>query len=582
MPSESVKYSIMGDSASALAAQRKVIEAQDKTIDKLKQTGRESKSAGKDGAGAMKQFKGAALEVVSALGMGVGVGAMLSKGLGLIKEYAAGLRELGATAERVGQEAVALGMMQRGGEARSRVIQAAVLGAQYGIPRGPALSAIQALQAQTGGWKEGTAAAEEAFKLAALAGVPMEAAQTAVSAGVGAGLTPAKAATLPYAAGEVSALSPAELARISPAIPFYGAVKGGPGEAYGFAAALSKTFKEDLTTYTRAAATALTAPPTKGKWGRYAAGLTGSAEGDLLAMLGALEERGITNTKALGQVGLIEKREAAAIAELLRDLDETRRVVEEVRRKAAEPGLIERRRAGAEVGFPELQRQRAIAERRARGQAVLDMPVTPEARALMDKAATILTERQIRAEAMARAGYGWLIEDKAGMEAGVTKEYLAQWGDNLRLLKYYALGKMPGGGRHAPYTFRQAYREIEAEERRKVRGSERRNLERHMPALPMGAPTFDPTAPITEPLMPARPGAVEVPGVVGALGAPAQQAGGEARSAAMPATQAIRGIDERAEQRHSELVHEVRRVADGLERMESASGTAPMPEVPAR
>lgn len=304
--------------------------------------------------------------------------------------------------------------------------------------------------------------------------------------------------------------------------------------------------------------------------------LPGYEEGDFLQMLEALEERGLTTTKALGTVGLNEKRQSAGLAEVMRDLGETERILDAVRTTAAEPMLIERRRAGAEVGFPEMTRQREIAERRARGKAVLGMPVTPEARAEMGKAMGEMTERQIRAEAMARAGYGAWIADREQMEAGWMDELKAQIGDNWRLVKHYGLGKMPPGGRHAPYTFRQAFREIEAEEARS-RNARMQPTIQPLPPLPLGAAPMGP-----EPAMPAGPAAVEVPGVMGALRAPAQQAAAEARAAGVPATEAIREVDERAEQRHEESVGVLKDIRDGLNRLETSQRIDTAPEKPER
>jgi len=70
-------------------------------------------------------------------------------------------------------------------------------------------------------------------------------------------------------------------------------------------------------------------------------------------------------------------------------------------------------------------------------------------------------------------------------------------------------------------------------------------------------------------LGPARPGAGEVPGVAGAAGAPAMDVIGQ-------------GGDQRAEQRHAELVGAVNKVADAVTTNLAGARTDPMPERPER
>jgi len=407
-----VHFEITAGEAKAVQAWLAVERAEKRVEAGARQAGQAQKKGANDAARSLQVVKSTALGVLSALGMTAGIAGAVSTIVRLVGQWREGMAALSREIRTAANESVALAMMQEGGKARERVVEAGELGAQYGVRRAESYNIVQALQAQTGSWETGKTAAREVFKLVGWHKLPAEEALTAVSGGVGLRMKPALAARLPYAAGEVSAKGAAELVNVAPAMGFYRDVKGGAAEAYGIAARLSETTKaEKLEVYTRAVAIALTTR--KGKWGKFVGGLRGAEENDIYAMLQDLAGRGITTPQQLEAVGLGEIRQKKALSDLLADPTKTMATAAAVRKLAGVEGLLGIKRTTAEGGYPELAHARVVEKMEAVYAAEAGLPTTRAGKA----AATTARRREIieraRATAMQRHGLGWLVgEDK--------------------------------------------------------------------------------------------------------------------------------------------------------------------------
>ncbi len=439
MAGESVKFTITGDSSKAVAEQKKVIAQQEATIKKLQETGRQSKRTGAEAQSAFSGMAAGLKGVATALVGPMSIVAGATAAVALFKEMRENTRALGREIAATAGEMTALAMMQKGGTARARVLEAQALGAQYGIRRGPALATVQAFQSQLGGWEQGKAGAREVFKLSALAGVPIDRAQMAVASGVGAGMTPSEAARWVYAAGEASALDAAKLAGLGPALPFFKGAKGGAGMGYAFAAALSGVFQDQFVPYTRGAGKALGAVPEQGAWGKYISQVPGHAGGDFMGMLRALKGRGITTTQDLAKVGLIEVRQAGALAAMLGNMEATEAAVGLTQTLAGQPGLITGRRAGAEAGFPELAFGRESAILDAALAAERATPSTTGGKALAAAGMRDVKLRKARALTMQLYGAGQFL----GPEQ--TEASWADWWLQAGLFGRHVMFGKPGG-----------------------------------------------------------------------------------------------------------------------------------------
>ncbi len=445
---DAVDFRIGGDATQAIAELKKIVRTQEDLVRVMREGGKQGRKAGQDTALGFGKARTAVMAVAGGmLGTG-GVIQALGAGKRLINEWLAGLDQLAPKMKTAAQEALALAMLAEKGKARETVQLATAMGARFGVTdRAGALDVYQSALAQFDAL--GEEYAREALKLAGWAGVPIEAAKGAVSTAGGFGIRPAVAGRLPYAAGEVSAQSPAELAKISPALSAYTTALGGPGVAYGFAAALSPVFKEQLTTYTRALGLALSAPANKGAWGAFVSKQPGYASGDYLKILEGLKEQGLTTPKALGEVGLLEVRQAGALSAVLANLPATKRAVSETARLAATPGLIAQRRAGAEIGFPELQHQRKMALMEALAQAELVQPAFPAAIGTGRKAMEREAIQRERGLAMIRAGYAPMVGED--LRVGRPKwAYMWLW-DQLRANP----NPWPGEQRYQPVLRRE-------------------------------------------------------------------------------------------------------------------------------
>ncbi|MFO8007275.1 MAG: hypothetical protein R6V05_06010, partial [Candidatus Brocadiia bacterium] len=240
------------------------------------------------------------------------------------------------------------------------------------------------------------------------------------------------AARLPYAAGEMSSLSAAELAEVGVAMPVYRRTAGGPGRAYGVAAALSNVFKRPKMLRTATKNLAMALFETGGKWGEYMKGLPGYEEGDIATMLQAMAAQGVggkagfpeefkdwaelgdVDSAELMQRGLGSKRARLALAAFLSDIEGNVGTMRAVEQMAARPGLITRKRAGAEEGFPELRFTRELDALEAQYAASRGISPTEAGQRTALKAMHLKKGRLAHGIALAEAGYGWALPSEGG------------------------------------------------------------------------------------------------------------------------------------------------------------------------
>ncbi len=334
----------------------------------------------------------------------IGLRSTVSGILDLSEKWEQSMRRVGKEAQVTARELAALAMQQEPGTGRQRAAEAMAAGARFGVERAQAVDIAATMQAQRAGdWQTGIAAAVEVFKLSGWAAVPPEKAKGAVVMGLGAGLPAGLAARLPYAAGEVSALTPAELADVAPAMAFYQGLKGGAAGAYEVGAILSRTVPAgELETYTRAFGRAMTTR--EGTWGKFVGGLPGAAEGDFYKMLSEMRKEKIGTTQQLERLGLGEVRQQKALMDMLTAGPEAEEMGQRVRELAALPDLLERKRGGAERGFPELAFERVAREAQERFRGEKGLPTTPEAKAFLTAAQGLELRERARAEAAVKVG----------------------------------------------------------------------------------------------------------------------------------------------------------------------------------
>lgn len=411
--------------------------------------GRKTGKAGKEAFGkwnsAVSNVKVGITSVLGALGIGMGVQGLVSKIVELTETWKRNMSEISRLSADAGREMTALAMMQKGGEAAEVVYKAAIAGAPYGYKTGSAWAALQQLQAQVGSVEGGMAAFKAAGRLSQFAGVEKGAAAKAVSLGMGLGMTAPGAARGIYAAGELSSLSPEEMAQMAP--------KGLPGwdkPTLGLAVAsrLSRIYKDPgmLGTFTARARTGILGPRTFGKgkekvdfW-QDKMGL--KPEADFFDRLFALKDAGYTTENALERVGFTEKRERAAISLLLRDIPGLWQDYEKIEKMIATPGLIAGKRAAAEVELPQMEHQRIMEAAGAYAGIEEKIPTTAAGMKIQRRAEEYDQLKAARHIAAKRMGWGeWLPDAEEGKVPGLTRW---QWGKMMAWSRLKAMFTPPG------------------------------------------------------------------------------------------------------------------------------------------
>lgn len=394
---------LTADESKALDAYRRMDAAQQKMLDRFAQ-----QKQGSDKAGASIEGQIAPLnKVLGLLGLGGGIAGALSMVNRYFEQTAAHAARLSENVKTASADLAAFTMMQEPGQIGARTKETMAALAPYGFSPSEALQTTQMLQAQLGDYQKALAASQAVGQLK-LAGVPVQAGQTAVTVGMATGLTAEQAAAAPYAAGEVSSLTPAMLAEASGvAVPAFRGYKGGAVTAYQAMAVLSRFIKEPgmLGTYARIAARTpldqnvmktVGATDTSDFWGVYE----------------SMVKKGISTPQQLEGVGITEEREKQAWSMLLSDPAAARRAIADVQSKYETPGLIIGKRTMAEREVPEMKLEREIAETQSRIK--MAQTVGPEVQQAQMKK---LWATQL-GETMTERGFGYATDETGMMTMG--------------------------------------------------------------------------------------------------------------------------------------------------------------------
>jgi hypothetical protein len=409
-----VVFKLDADQAKAVRGFLKVVDAQKKGERQFRKTTRQAKGQEK----ALHGVKNVGNELASLFGIGGGIAggfAAISQTVGSLKRD---MEEMARSARQAGNAVTSFALMQPAGTRERRMNIVAQMGAEYGVPAQDAWKAVQSLQAQAGGFEQGLRAARSAWRLKR-AGVPAQPAQQAVTIGMGLGMTPQMAARAPYAAGELSALSPAEMAQAAArGLPEWRGLKGGPMLGYAVMSQLSQIFQEpgELGTHTARAASAFSNVDINRRLGL-------PANANPLNVLRELQDRGVTTTQQLEQFGYTEKRERIALSTLLMNLPDFERRREKMSAIAQREGLLGQVRSEAESELEILRLARQLEETEARTGAARALgPLGKQA------AQTELIRRR-RYEVLSRMPAGWPWN---AIFPGSSKAGMVEW--------------LPGGG----------------------------------------------------------------------------------------------------------------------------------------
>jgi len=386
----------------------RVAQAEGKVSRETRQAGRDSERAARGFGRLGSKFR----EIAGAFGLGLGIGAAITKIIGLVRQWEQHMESIARLNRQAGQDMVALALMQEPGKIREHVMAAGRIGGKYGVPLGASWSAVQMLQSQTGSFEKGLAAAEEAFRLKQL-GVPVEAAAAAVSTGMGLGLTTRRAALAPYAAGTASSLSPAELSAVAGQAlkPWREREMGGAEFGYQILAAMTQTLKSQSLAATATQQIGVSLMGREGKVGQLWKRLGVAPGKDPMAQFQALRRAGLTSTNDLIAAGFAPER-AQALSSLLGAWEG----FENIQTSYAETmkTTLEEERKRAEAEMPEMVHARQIEQ--IHRAIEYSKTFGPKA----DAARRKNLEEALRALALQEAGLGWWAGDdmKAGRLAG--------------------------------------------------------------------------------------------------------------------------------------------------------------------
>jgi hypothetical protein len=246
------------------------------------------------------------------------------------------------------------------------------------------------------------------------AGVPTQEGGQAVSLGMGLGYTGLEAARGIYAAGELSSLSPVEMAQMAQkGLPGWKGTQGGAPMGLAVAAQLSTIIKEPgrLGTFTERARSGILGPGREDFWEKIGGGDT------FMSRMQALSRSGITTDVQLEKAGFTEKRERMSIGILVGRLSEIQDKHRKILTMMETPGLLLgiRRTAEEELPFMEYERKAGMLEAQFRGEEVL--PTTATSRRRMKQA--MGRNLKMRARAIAAKEFGMeSVIDQEDLEEG--------------------------------------------------------------------------------------------------------------------------------------------------------------------
>lgn len=227
MPGQ-IKLDITSDPKDVLKELVRVQRQVDKLEAKLRKVGTTGKKTEKDlkgvgdsGEKSFNKAKAAAILLAGAAGLGTvaGVIATINEGY---KTWIENIALVSKETKQAASDIVAFAVLQPPGTKAERTRTAVMLGARFGIEdRNVSMDIVQALQsAAKGNLPIGLAAATTVFE-ANLVGIPLEAGKEAERLGVAGGLPPGQLIRNVFAAGELSSLTPADLAKAAPGFKFF-------------------------------------------------------------------------------------------------------------------------------------------------------------------------------------------------------------------------------------------------------------------------------------------------------------------------------------------------------------------------
>jgi hypothetical protein len=344
-------------------------------------------------------------QITTALGIAGGVAGAVSTIISRIKKWRQEMNRVAKASAEAGREVTALAMMQEPGKYGEAVSGALRTGVRYGFRPGEAFNIVQQLQAQTGGLEKGIGAFRAAGRLSQFAGVSKQPAGQAISLLMGLGMTPDDAARAIYGAGEVSSLSPEEMATMaSRGLPGYTARAGGPVTGLAAAAQLSEVIKspERLGTYTERARSGLFGAKYEGFF-KDILGRTGQPA-TMTGRLRAMQQEGITGPLQLAKAGFTEKREQRSLTILLRNVDALEEKIRSIQQMTGQKGLLGLKRGAAEEAIPQMKFQRVFDTFQAELERETKFPTTTAGRATQRKAEQRSLQQMAKYMAMLRTG----------------------------------------------------------------------------------------------------------------------------------------------------------------------------------
>lgn len=411
------------EAGSVLQAQEKIIHGYQLVNAELRQQVRQAGAAGaahkKHGTDSQSIFaqmgwtlKGSILGPLKTLAAPMGVLYMIRTGY---MSWLQVVREVASETRKASGELVSFVALQEAGDKAPRLQQALRLAEQYGVKdRGQAIDTIQAMQSVWGSYEKGMEAAKTIFA-ATRVGIDVKTGKELEVLGRGKGLAPGEALRMAYIGGELSGLTPKDIATIAPALSFH----DNPALAFSIATALSTTTPAgELDTYTKAAGRGLMSTGKLGKWYEAHGVGEGATQFDRLR---ALHEAGIDTAEEFDKLGLREIRQQKALVDAVQNMDVIENAYLEIKQKA-KPGLFLEEMAANEAEVPMLRYSRQAD--RLQAMAANELLNDP------DEAAADLRHRKMGL-AMRRVGggstvFGGSIDEEGRMtEGGLFKEMLS-------------------------------------------------------------------------------------------------------------------------------------------------------------
>lgn len=325
--------------------QRQIVKLQEE----LRKAGVASQQSGATFDKAMSKSKAEVVALAAAIGFGSGsIVGVIQTAIGKFQEFEDRVRKFSEFARKGVAESTEFLLVQPEGQRQRRLSQAIEMMGRMKVgpeDRGAAFNLIQTIQSARGGDFAAGMRGAEAVMMGRRLAIPLEAGTTAERFGAGAGLPVGAAVSAAFAGGELSALTPKDVASAFPALPFF----KDPYLGISVATQLTK-FKDagELEVFTRKAGSAISdVGPLKGFFGRQ--GLLGQSEA---AKLQGLVSAGMTTPESLFRGGVREERELQSLSFILPNLREVLQQRDVIASAAKDPSYLRRELAGLEREVP--------------------------------------------------------------------------------------------------------------------------------------------------------------------------------------------------------------------------------------